>query len=128
MKKVILSILIVVLSLPFLTAQNNQVKKNPVGTWKFEAPYAPEGYTAGTIEVGITDKKYSADMYFATIDAKYSGETIKFENDTLSFNVFVEGNDVVVKLKLEDLTKMSGKAIYSGGEIPLTLTKNTENK
>jgi len=123
MQKVILFILFIVFSLPVVTAQNNQVKKDPVGKWKFEAPYAPEGYTSGTIEVGLADKKYSAAMYFTPIDTKYSGEMVKIENDTLIFNVLVEGNDVVVTLKFEDLTKMSGRAVYSGGEVPLTLTK-----
>lgn len=123
MKKVILLVLSLVLSLPVVTAQNNQVKKDPVGKWKFEAPYAPEGYTSGTIEVGLADKKYSVAMYFTSNETKYSGEMVRYENDTLTFNVLVEGNDVVVTLKLEDLTKMAGKAVYSEGEVPLTLTK-----
>ena len=29
-------------------------KKDPIGTWKFDAPYAPEGYNSGTIVVGIS--------------------------------------------------------------------------
>ena len=39
-----------------VSAQNIN-KNNPVGTWKFDAPYAPEGYTSGTIVVGFTDQK-----------------------------------------------------------------------
>jgi hypothetical protein len=38
----------------------------------------------------------------------------------------VEGNTVAVTLKSEDQTKMSGKAVYSEGEVPLTLTKVIE--
>jgi hypothetical protein len=123
MKKIILSILFVIFSLPVVTAQNNQEKKDPVGKWKFEAPAAPEGYTSGTIEVGLADKKYSTAMYFTPIDTKYSGDVVKIENDTLIFNVFIDDEDVVVTLKIEDSVKMSGKAVYSGGEVPLALIK-----
>ena len=62
MKKVVLFLMFMVFSLLVMTAQNNQVNKNPVGTWKFQAPYAPEGYTTGTINVAYADKKYLATM------------------------------------------------------------------
>ena len=35
----------------------------------------------------------------------------------------MEGQDIKVMLKIENETKMSGKAVYSEGEVPLTLTK-----
>ncbi|MCX6255277.1 MAG: hypothetical protein NTV31_12470 [Bacteroidia bacterium] len=62
-------------------------------------------------------------MYFTPIDTKYSGDVVKIENDTLIFNVFIDDEDVVVTLKIEDSVKMSGKAVYSGGEVPLALIK-----
>lgn len=123
MKKVILFVLFIVFSLPVVTAQNNQKKKDPVGKWKFEAPYAPEGYTSGIIEVGFAEKKYSASMMFSGGEYKLTGEKVKIENDTISFSVFIEGQGVAVKLKMEDSSKMLGKAVYSEGEVPLTLTK-----
>ena len=123
MKKVILIILFIVFSLPFLTAQNSQEKKNPVGTWKFEAPYAPEGYTSGTIIVGQTDLIYTTSMSFTGNENKLTGDKVKFEKDTLLFLVYIEGEDVKVLIKIENEAKMSGKAIYSEGEVLLTLTK-----
>jgi hypothetical protein len=123
MKKAILSVLLAAFCLPLLTAQNNQVKKNPVGTWKFEAPYAPEGYTSGKIVIGLAEQKYSAAMTFTGNENKLTGEKVKVEKDTVAFSVFIESEDVKVMLKMENETKMSGKAVYSAGEVEITLTK-----
>lgn len=130
MKKAILFILFIVFSLPFLTAQNSQEKKNPVGTWKFEAPYAREGYTSGTIIVCQTDQNYTATISFTGNENKLNGDKVKFEKDTLLFLVYIEGEDVKVLIKIENEAKISGKAIYSEGEVQLTLTKklNPEQK
>jgi hypothetical protein len=111
-----------------LSGQSQKVNKDPSGKWKFEAPYAPEGYTAGVIEVALADNKYSTSISFAGSDYKIPGENTKVEKDTLAFVVNVEGNSVSITLKLEDAAKMSGKAVYSEGEIPLTLTRFTSNQ
>jgi hypothetical protein len=129
MKNNLLCILLIILFLPVVAdAQNSKTKKDPVGKWLFEAPYAPEGYTAGTIEVGYAEKTYSASMAFKGNESKLTGDRIKFENDTLFFNVFVEGQDVRVSLTLTDETKMSGKAVYSEGVVPLVLTREKKKE
>ena len=109
-----------------VSGQSAPKKSNPVGSWKFEAPYAPEGYQSGMIEVGFTDKQYSTSMMFTGNEFKLPGEKVKFENDSLFFNIYVEGQDISVSLKLESPTKMVGKAVYSEGEVPLTLTKEVK--
>jgi hypothetical protein len=103
--------------------QANNQKNNPVGTWKFEAPYAPEGYTSGTIVVGLEDQKHTTSMAFAGSEYKLPGENVKAVNDSILFSIYMEGQDIKVMLKIENETKMSGKAVYSEGEVPLTLTK-----
>jgi hypothetical protein len=123
MKKGIVFILSIVLSLQFITAQNNNIKKSPVGTWKFDAPYAPEGYSSGLIVVGIAEKKPAATMSFTGNELKFPGENVESEKDSLQFSVYIQGEDVKVMLKVENDTLMSGKAIYSEGEVPLSLTK-----
>jgi hypothetical protein len=65
---------------------------------------------------------------FTGNEGKLSGEKVKFENDTLAFSVYIENENVGIKLKLNDKTKMSGKAVYSGGEVLLTLTRETKKK
>jgi hypothetical protein len=125
MKKVILIIFVFLLGLPLLTAQNNNTKKDPVGSWKFEAPYAPEGYSSGTLVVGKEAQKYTTTVSLTGNEYKLTGEKVKAVSDSLSFSIFLEGQDIRILLKVTDETKMSGKAVYSEGEIPVTLTKNT---
>jgi len=123
MKRLItLSLLITLISAFALNAQNNQ-KKDPVGQWKFEAPYAPEGFTTGVVEVKFAEKKYSATMTFTGSDYKMPGENVKFEKDTLSFSIYVEGETVNVTMMQEESLKMNGKAVYSQGSVPIAMTK-----
>jgi hypothetical protein len=128
MKKFFLFILVVLLGMPCIFAQNSETKNNPVGTWNFEAPYAPEGYTSGLIVVGVAEKKHTTTMSFTGSDYKIPGEQVKAINDSIIFSVYIEGQDVKVSLKVESETKMSGKAVYSEGEIPLTLSRSTDLK
>jgi hypothetical protein len=123
MKKRILFILFITLSITVVAAQNTKGKNDPTGEWKFEAPSAPEGYTSGSILISFAEKKYTAAMFFAGNAYKYTGEKVKFENDSLFFSVYVEGQDVSVNLKISNPSMMSGKAVYSQGEVPLTLSK-----
>jgi hypothetical protein len=109
-----------------VNGQNNTKKNSPVGTWKFDAPYAPEGYTSGIITVGFENQKNTTSMSFEGSDYKIPGENVKSSSDSLIFSVYVENQDVKVLLKIENEAKMSGKAIYSEGEVPLTLTKSAE--
>ena len=37
------------------------------------------------------------------------------------FSIYLEGQDIKVMLKMENESNMSGKAVYSEGEVPLTL-------
>jgi hypothetical protein len=122
--KVITFLILSFISVFVASGQNGSKKISPVGTWKFEAPYAPEGYTSGTIVVGLNDQKYSTTMAFAGSESKLFGEKVKAVNDSVLFSVFLQGQDIKVMLKLEDISKMSGKAVYSEGEVPLTLTKD----
>jgi hypothetical protein len=111
-----------------LAQDANISKKDPVGKWKFEAPTAPEGYTTGTMVFGVTEGKYSAGTIFTNFDYKFPGEKVKYANDSVSFVINLEGEAVNVLLKMEDPIKMTGKAVYSEGTVPLTLTRQTENK
>lgn len=123
MKKIAMFLFLALLSVSILNGQASKTKNNPVGNWKFDAPYAPEGYTSGVIEVVFADNKYSSNISFTGSDYKIPGEKVKFENDTIDFVVYIEGNDIAIKLKMESSTRMSGKATYFEGEIPLTLLR-----
>jgi hypothetical protein len=109
-------------------AQTNSKKTSFSGTWKFEAPMAPEEYSSGKINVGLADKKYSVIITFSEGGYKIAGEQVKFENDTLSCTVFIEGEGVKVNLRAENGTKMTGTADYSQGQIPITMTRTVPDK
>lgn len=129
MNKQIISLLMMTfILLSSLSATESKQKSSPAGSWKFEAPYAPEGFTAGKIEVGMTGNDYTALISFAGNDYKIKGEKVKFVNDILSFNVFIEGNDVTISLKMENPSKMTGKAVYYEGEIPVNLVREQQTK
>lgn len=123
MKSTIFISLIILICISNVSGQDRTTKKNPVGKWLFEAPYAPQGYTNGVIELKKTDSLYSATMAFGGSENKYPGEKVKFVNDTISFNVYIEGQDVSVKLVFAEESKMTGKAIYTEGIVPLSLTR-----
>jgi len=124
MKNKILAILVItIFSAITLNGQATPNKLNPVGQWSYAAPYAPEGYQTGTIEIGLTDGKYTASFSVTGSDYKMPAEKVKFENDVVAFLVIIEANQINISLKMESEKKMTGKAVYSDGEIPLTLTK-----
>jgi hypothetical protein len=129
MKSKILTLLLIsFLSVIAVSAQTNVKKISPVGTWKFDAPYAPAGYNSGSITVALEDKKYTTSMEFTGTQAILKGEKVKVVNDSIFFSVYVEAQDVSIKLKIEDASKMTGKAVYTEGEVPLTLNRNDKTE
>jgi len=129
MKKGIFTYLMISLfSFCAVSAQTTPKMGNPVGKWKFEAPYAPEGYNTGSIEISFAENKYSTVISMTGSDYSIPGDKTKVENDTVSFVVLLEGNEIAISLKAESDIKMTGKAVYFEGEIPLTLTKELPRK
>jgi len=128
MKRILFALLIIVAGFSTLTAQKSNSKFKPEGKWQFEAPSAPEGYTFGSMEVTFADKKYSAAMGFPGTEIKLPAEQVKFENGELTFKLYVEGEEILISLKPEGNDKMTGKATFSGGDIPLTCNRDKEKK
>lgn len=126
MKNRIVTTLVVMFVTVMAISAQSQVKKNPMGSWKFDAPYAPEGYNTGLIVFAKADQKNTATMSFGGSDYKMNGENLKFKNDSIYYSIYLEGQDIKVSLKLESDKSMTGKAVYSEGEVPLTLTKLEE--
>jgi hypothetical protein len=123
MKRILFMLIMAVVVISSLNAQKSKVTNEPKGKWLFEAPYAPEGYTSGAIEVGTTDNKLAATVSFTGNDAKIPLENVKFENDTLKCELAVEGAIVTIILKFDEADKMSGKAVTPDGEVPLAMNR-----
>ena len=111
MKKIIPFILLFIFFLTALSAQSVNGKKDLVGQWKFDAPYAPEGYTSGTVNIGFAEQKHSATMSFSNLDYSFTGEKVRIQNDSLNLLIWVEGTEVTVSLKMEDKATMTGNAV-----------------
>ena len=123
MKNSIFTLILVSVLLTSASAQKNTKKNDPSGKWKFEALYAPEGFTSGTIDVGFADKLYSVAMTFEGNGYSFPGEKVKLEKDSFNYSIYVEDQEVVVSLTFSDPLKMVGKAVYSDGEVQLVMTK-----
>lgn len=123
MKNRILTFMLILFLSAIAVSGQSINKNNPVGTWKFAAPYAPEGYNTGIIVVGFEDQKHTTTMSFTGSEFKYQGENVKALNDSVLFSIYLQGEDVKVMLKIESDTSMTGKAVYSQGEVPLALSK-----
>jgi hypothetical protein len=125
--KYFLLVVIFILTIGSLNGQNSTGRKNPAGTWEFKALSAPEPYTAGTMVVSFADNKCQVFMSFSGSDYKIPAEKVTQSGDSLSFSFFVENQPVVVSLKMESMTNMSGKGVHPGGEVPLTLVRSSSD-
>jgi len=96
---------------------------DPIGKWKFTAPGAPYGYDQGIIEIVKEDDEFRATISFTGMDYKFELEKVKFEEEKLNFNLYLEGEDVYVLMSFSEEDKLSGKAIYSQGEVTLYATR-----
>jgi len=106
--------------------QNQKPAKDPAGQWKFSAPYAPEGFNTGTMSIGFTEQKYSVSMAFTGGDYSFTGEDIKFRNDSLLFSIYIEDAVIDLGFKMENGSKMTGSASTPDGPIPVNVERAVE--
>lgn len=119
------SVFFIVTAYPSFSSENN----NPVGKWKFNATGSPDPYySTGTMEISNADNRYSVAIIFPGSNYKLIGEKSKFENNILTFSVYVEGEEVVLTCKMNGPDKMDGKAVYSQGEVKVALVKEPAGK
>jgi len=123
-KSLLIAFLAVILGLISLDS-SAVTKKNPVGKWKFSAPDAPYGYESGIMEIKKEDDTYTVSMKFVGFEYKFECEGVIFLKDKLSFNLYLDGDDIFLAFEFEDKNELAGKAIYSEGELTIT-AKRTE--
>ncbi len=128
MKKIFPFIMLIIFCSSAGSAQSTNGKIDPVGQWKFDAPYAPEGYTSGTIDFCLEEVKYTASISLTNLDYNLTGEKVRIQNDSLYFFIWIDTDSVSVNLKMNDNSTMTGNAVFSEGVIPLTLTKEPGEK
>ena len=101
-------------------------KFSPVGTWKFTAPAAPEGYTAGDLIISKEGKVYS--VVFALSEYyKVTGYEVEYKKKNLSFILYIETETVHISGMFEE-DKFTGTASYSEGVIDISATREKEDE
>jgi len=101
-------------------------KNKPEGKWKFNVVGAPYGYEQGIIEISKEKQEYTGTMSFTGYDYKFTLESLSYEKEQLGFNLYVEGEDVLIVLKFEEEDKLSGKVAYSQGELGISAERIKE--
>jgi hypothetical protein len=99
---------------------NAQTINDLCGEWNAEAPQAPSGFNTSIMAI-------TQDSVFTTFTGEsypYGSISMSFNNDTLSFEI--GGLNVLCTLKVEDKTRLSGNAVWEGGESKLILTRKED--
>ncbi len=101
-------------------------KFDPTGIWKYSAPTAPEGYTAGEFIVGREGKAYSVvfvlDEYY-----QVTASEVVYKKESLEFQLYLESYLVKISGTFED-EKFTGIASYAEGVIDVTAVRKKEEK
>ena len=99
-------------------------KFTPVGTWKFSAPSAPEGYNTSDLIISKEVKEYK--LVFALNEYyQITANEVVYKKKNLSFILYIETETVQIKGTFED-DKFSGTASYSEGVIDVTAVRKKE--
>ena len=118
--KTIKILLLVIIAASF-TSVNAQKKVDPTGTWTYEATMAPYEYSSGDIVVAKDGKDYTVQIVLGEY-YKVKGEKVVYDENELSFVVYIEGESVDIKMTM-DKEEAKGTASYSDGDIPVTAKK-----
>jgi hypothetical protein len=116
-------IMIMLLGMIFISVNSAVSDKNNLpGSWKCVANDVPEEYKNSTITITEKDGKLTGTVKFdngTEISLNYVKQT---EKDVI-MSVYVEGNEIIIKGKLEG-SKISGTADTPNGQVTLTATKS----
>jgi len=88
-----------------------------VGTWNYEAPYAPYEYSAGKLIFSQNGDKLEGKIKIGEYEIEM--RNLKAEGENISFGAYVEGEYVTIKIAV-DKNKFTGTASYSEGSLEVT--------
>jgi len=88
-----------------------------VGTWDYSAPNAPYEYSKGQLIITKVEDKLEGVVNIDGNEMKMN--SVKVENDILTFSLYVEGDYVSVKLTIKG-DSFEGKASTSDGLLDVT--------
>lgn len=102
-------------------------EKDPVGTWTFNAPDAPYDYQTGDMAISKDKKVFKVKVVFNEY-YKMDATNVKYENEELTFRVYVDTETVYIKCKINDKDELVGKAMTSMGDLALKAKRKKETE
>jgi hypothetical protein len=105
-----------------LTA-NAQIKDSCIGEWNFKCPDVSEGFDSGIIKI-TTDSVYTE---YPGRRYTFSSKRVDFINNTLCFNVEIDGQQNICKIISKDANIFSGYLVTNSGTFPIVLIKADPN-
>lgn len=94
--------------------------KDIVGTWKYEAPYAPYEYSSGKLIFTENGDKVVGKIKIGEYEIEM--RNVKVDGAKVEFGAYVEGEYVSIKVEIKKNT-LSGTASYSEGSLEVTAEK-----
>jgi hypothetical protein len=100
------------------------MKFDPVGSWEYSAPSAPEGYTMGQMVIAEKEDGYSVTIVFNEY-SRVEAERVEFSKKNLKFIVYVEYEEVSVSGDF-DKGSFTGTVNYSQGKFDFSAVRKVE--
>ena len=94
--------------------------KDLVGTWNYEAPYAPYEYSTGKLIFTESGDKVEGKIKIGEYEIDM--RNIKVEGDKVSFGAYIEGEYVKIDATVKK-NALSGTVSYSEGSMEVTAEK-----
>ena len=120
----IAALLISVSGSTFAQDKNNVEPVDPVGKWDFQASDAPYGYEKGQFIITEGEESLKVKVVFNEY-SKTDGYKVKYENNKLTFTVYVEDESVYVSGNFVK-DNFKGKASTSMGDISISGKRHKE--
>jgi hypothetical protein len=123
MKRIVLNLIfIVTVTFAVSVKMEAQINETFIGKWSFACLLAPAGFNEGIIEIQLD----SVFTQYSGRDYRFSSIGVKMENDTLIFNVDIDGEMVECRLLAVGENKLTGMACTIEDASPLILTKKED--
>ena len=91
--------------------------KDVVGTWNYEAPYAPYEYSTGKLVFSENDGKLEGKIKIGEYEIEM--RSLEVDGENVTFGAYVEGEYVKLKMTIKK-NKFTGTAAYSEGSLEVT--------
>jgi len=115
--KISMLALSLILMIGNITAGNSTINKKVLGNWEYVSEQAPYEYSEGNIVLSEKDGKLVGVVVIDGYEMEL--ENLSEEKNKVTFNIYVEGEEVNVEMTFKKNT-FTGSASFSEGTIPFS--------